>query len=257
MVRFVMPDATDLLQPLLRRFQRTPEVVPPIPTESVSETRLVHELRAIADDKDLWLDRLEELDKEGYTPQLVFIDAGLVTSLDATNRRNFLDLFQAVAEFDGYKTGMLMVERCRHPELAIDVETFALKMQHLILSIKSKTFSLAKIKISDILTDVLSAVRTHHVKLEGDFVNTVISILLLEGIGRQLDPNMDLFKSALPILRQVGRQMSTREAMSSVGTGNIWAMLKLWVWAEARSVAGEGRALDQWIKVGAAVRGWS
>ncbi|TXT05046.1 hypothetical protein VHUM_03866 [Vanrija humicola] len=250
MVRFVLPGSTDLFQPLLRKFQRAPEVVPPIPTESISETELVHELRAIADDKDKWLDRLEELESEGYTPQLVFIDAGLVTSLDATNRQNFLDLFQAVAEFDGYKTGMLMVDRCRHPELAIDVETFALKMQHLILSIKSKTFSLAKIKISDILTDVLSAVRTHHVKLEGDFVNTVISILLLEGIGRQLDPDMDLFKSALPILRQVGRQMSTREAMSTVGTGNIWAMLKLWVWAEARSVAGEGRALDQWIKVG-------
>jgi aarF domain-containing kinase len=147
--------------------------------------------------------------------------------LDGRNRRNFLDLFQSVAEFDGYKAGKLMVERCRTPELVIDEETFALKMQHLILSVKSKTFSLAKIKISDILTDVLTAVRRHHVKLEGDFVNTVISILLLEGIGRQLDPNMDLFKSALPILRQLGRQLGTREAIAAVPKGNIWAMAKV------------------------------
>jgi aarF domain-containing kinase len=159
-----------------------------------------------------------------------------------------LDLFQAVAEFDGYRAGKLMVERCRRPDLAIDEETFALKIQHLVLSVKSKTFSLAKIKISDILTDVLVAVRQHHVKLEGDFVNTVLSILLLEGIGRQLDPDMDLFKSALPILRQLGRQMGPREAMAGVQTGSIWAMAKLWVWAEARGVMGEASAIDKWVK---------
>ena len=37
-------------------------------------------------------------------------------------------------------------------------------------------------------------VRQHHVRLEGD---SIISILLLEGIGRQLDPMIDLLKSAL------------------------------------------------------------
>ena len=81
-------------------------------------------------------------------------------------------------------------------------------MQHIVLNVKRKTFSLGTIKISDILTDVLKAVRTHHVRMEGDFINTVISILLLEGIGRQLDPNLDLFKGALPILRQLGGQMA-------------------------------------------------
>jgi len=40
---------------------------------------------------------------------------------------------------------------------------------------------------------VLDMVRSHHVRLEGDFVNVVLSILLLEGIGRTLDPNLDLF----------------------------------------------------------------
>ena len=84
-------------------------------------------------------------------------------------------------------------------------------------------------------------------KMEGDFVNTVISILLLEGIGRQLDPGLDLFASALPILRQLGGQMATRELPSS----NMGALLKVrgqvlkrlmsliynqvWVWVEARS----------------------
>ena len=141
-----------------------------------------------------WAAQLEKIEKEGYRPQLIFIDTGLVTALNATNRRNFLDLFKAIAEFDGYRAGHLMVERCRQPEAVIDEEVFALKMQHLVLGVKSRTFALGNIKIGDVLNEVLGMVRQHHVRMEGDFVNVVISILLLEGIGRTLDPQLDLFK---------------------------------------------------------------
>lgn len=120
-----------------------------------------------------------------------------------------------------------MVDRCRSPELVIEKEVFALKIQHLALSVKSKTFSLGQIRISDVLTEVLKAVQTHHVKMEGDFVNTIVSILLLEGIGRQLDPNLDLFKSALPILRKLGRQMSTSGEVSMQNVQGIGAMIKV------------------------------
>ncbi|KAI9673475.1 MAG: hypothetical protein M1817_002938 [Caeruleum heppii] len=178
-----------------------------------------------------WAQALDQIDKEGYRPQLIFIDTGLVTELNATNRRNFLDLFRAVAEFDGYKAGHLMVERCRSPEAVIDKEVFALKMQHLVLSVKSRTFALGNIKIGDILHDVLSMVRQHHVRMEGDFVNVVISILLLEGIGRSLDPDLDLFKSALPILRQLG----TQNRGSLLRSGDL-SMLKVWVGLEARKL---------------------
>ncbi|KAL6298715.1 hypothetical protein BKA93DRAFT_41003 [Sparassis latifolia] len=209
---------------------------PPGSTESASDTVVSH-LRTLANDPPAWRASLESLYNDGYAPEIVFVDAGLVTSLNELNRENFLDLFRAVAEFDGYRAGMLLVERCRTPELAIDTETFALRMQHIVLNVKRKTFSLGQIKISDILTDVLKIVRQHHVKMEADFVNTVISILLLEGIGRRLDPNLDLFKSALPILRQLGRQMSTQENMSQLPSGNVGVFLKVWVWMEAREFA--------------------
>ncbi len=149
---------------------------------------------------------MNKIDAEGFRPQLIFIDTGLVTELNTTNRRNFLDLFRAVAEFDGYKAGHLMCERCQQPEAVIDKEVFALKMQHLVLSVKSRTLALGNVKIGDILQQVLDMVRGHHVRLEGDFVNVVISILLLEGIGRSLDPDLDLLSRSLPILRQLGAQ---------------------------------------------------
>ncbi|XXG96020.1 hypothetical protein Hte_002297 [Hypoxylon texense] len=180
-------------------------------------------------DPAAWEAELKKIDQEGFRPQLIFIDTGLVTELNATNRRNFLDLFRAVAEFDGYKAGHLMCERCRQPEAVIDKEVFALKMQHLVLNVKSSTLALGNVKIGDILQQVLDMVRQHHVRLEGDFVNVVISILLLEGIGRSLDPNVDLLSSSLPILRQLGAQ-SGAEMMK----GGDFSMFFVWAGLEAR-----------------------
>ena len=206
--------------------------------DEMTDESVLEILRPLKHDQEAWLDALQNLDDLGYQPELVFLDAGLTVELSPVNRKNFLELFGAIAEFDGALAGHLMVERCRTPQLVIDEETFALRMQDLVLGVKSKTFSLAQIKISDVLSQVLKAVREHHVKMEADFVNTVISILLLEGIGRQLDPEMDLFKSALPILRNVGRQMSHTQKVSAKNLKEIGPLIKIWLYMEARSWVG-------------------
>ena len=227
MVKFSRPTTSLVLKTLWSSFfQDDGDSVASDPM-SLESNAIVSDLKALSSFPDAWRERLQSLHDDGYLPELVFIDAGLVTTLGAKDRQNFLDLFRAVAEFDGFRTGQLMVERCRTPHLVIDKETFALRMQHIVLNVKRKTFSLGKVKISDILTDVLKAVRQHHVKMEGDFINTVISILLLEGIGRQLDPKLDLFKSALPILRQLGRQMTTQEHLANWPEGHFTSLLKV------------------------------
>lgn len=226
MVKFYKPTTKSILRSLWSRFIDEPE-----PDQASQRAQKNHEiaekLRGLSHDRERWLEALEDLEHKGYQPEIVFLDTGLVTELDGENRRNFIDLFRAVAEFDGYKAGRLMVERCKSPELVINDETFALKIQHLVLSVKSQTFSLAQIKISDILSEVLQAVRSHHVRLEGDFINTVLSILLLEGIGRQLDPNMDLFKGALPILRQLGKQVGSTSSLKDIDAKSLGTMLKV------------------------------
>ena len=227
MVRFYEPEQLDLA------FGRHKQSEDPSSGHDVTE-QILQRLRPYKHKPEQWIEQLARIDSEGYRPQLIFIDTGLVTSLNAKNRRDFLDLFKAVAEFDGYRAGKLMVERCRQPDAVIEPEIFALKMQHLVLGVKSRTFALGNIKIGDILNQVLSMVRAHHVRLEGDFVNVVLSILLLEGIGRNLDPELDLFRSALPILRQLGSQGGTSEVLKSARQGD-WSMLKVWVGLELRN----------------------
>ncbi len=223
MVRFYQSSKPHL--PFSKHHGEDPKTQPDVTEQVLARLRPYRHKK----DTKAWEAELEKIDTEGFRPQLIFIDTGLVTELNATNRRNFLDLFKAVAEFDGYKAGLLMCERCRQPDAVIDKEIFALKMQHLVLGVKSRTLALGNMKIGDILNEVLGMVRSHHVRMEGDFVNVVISILLLEGIGRALNPDIDLLSSALPILRQLGAQSG-----SGMLRQGDFSMLKVWAGLEAR-----------------------
>lgn len=159
-----------------------------------SETnRITNELLELGDDSQAWCQRLSSLYEEGYHAEICFLDVGLVTELNHKDRVNFIDLFRSLSEFDGYRAGELMVERSRTPETAINKEIFALKVEKLVDRMKQRTFTLGNISIGDLLDQVLSMVRTHHVRMEGDFITVIVAILLLEGIGRQLDPDLDLF----------------------------------------------------------------
>ncbi|KAL9096591.1 MAG: hypothetical protein Q9165_001078 [Trypethelium subeluteriae] len=239
MVRFYKPESLLPAEsiPSLPSFTQGTFSQPPTSTTSPAEKapldvteEVLSRLRPYRHDSSSWRAQLSRIDADGYRPSLIFLDTGLVTELSPANRRNFLDLFKSVAEFDGRRSAELMIERSRNPEEVIGQQLFIKRMHHLVLGVQRLTFSLGNIKIGDVLGEVLDMVRTHHVRLEGDFVNVVLSILLLEGIGRQLDPGIDLFSAALPILRQLGTSGGKSMLQSS-----DFSMLKVWAGLEARS----------------------
>ncbi|RKP37020.1 hypothetical protein BJ085DRAFT_13857 [Dimargaris cristalligena] len=232
-------------------FHSTSATRPEYLSHPQAQSQINQTLQGLAAHPNEFHEYLNTLSHLGYVPQLVFLDTGLIATLNETNRRNFLDLFQAIAQFDGYRTGQLMVERCRTPQLVIDPDIFALKMQHLILQVRHKTLKLSQVSIGDLLHQVMTMVRQHHVKLEGDFVNVVISILILEGIGRQLDPELDLLKVALPILRNYGMEQGRKAAtLGGVkpappsGLQDLAWWFKVWVWLEAREWVSEVRRYE-------------
>jgi aarF domain-containing kinase len=110
------------------------------------------------------------------------LDAGLVSVLSPENLRNFLDLFSAVSSFNGKKVARLMIERSKTPETALDTDMFVSDMDAFLRRIQADTLSLAKVRLGDILATVFGMVRRHHVRMDGDFANVGISIMLLEGI---------------------------------------------------------------------------
>lgn len=61
-------------------------------------------------------------------------------------------------------------------------------------------FNLEALRIGDVLFQVTDLIRTHKVKIEPNMTTLFTAIIVLEGLGRQLDPECDLFGAALSIL---------------------------------------------------------
>jgi len=55
-----------------------------------------------------------ESNPKQFKYNIIFIDAGIATSLQPNDRKNLHDLFKAIVLNDGYTAGQLMVERARY-----------------------------------------------------------------------------------------------------------------------------------------------
>jgi predicted unusual protein kinase regulating ubiquinone biosynthesis (AarF/ABC1/UbiB family) len=54
--------------------------------------------------------------------------------------------------------------------------------------------------ILQLIGTILSLCGKHRVKLESNFVSVIIAIAVLEGVGRGLDPDVNILRAALPVL---------------------------------------------------------
>lgn len=141
------------------------------------------------------------LGEDGTDPVLVVIDTGLAVQLGPRDHRNFVDVLHAVALKDGPRVGRLMVERTPGDRRAvIDEEIFVQRVADLVHKARGKGMSLGKFGIGDILAQMLQLAYYHRVKLETSFVTVVTSIIVLEGVSRQLDPTTDVIEAATPFL---------------------------------------------------------
>ena len=65
----------------------------------------------------------------------------------------------------------------------IDEEGFIMKIQKIVSDAHSSGLHLNRINISDILKNVFVACYQHNIKLDAKFVNILLSIGVVEGIG--------------------------------------------------------------------------
>jgi len=146
----------------------------------------------------------ETCQREGLSPQLILLDTGLMAELCPTDLVKFQDLFYSLVVLgDGYIAGRMLIERSSHDQSnVIDKEAFCKKMDKIVRPVfqrsKSSSLDLEKLAIGPVLFQVFELVREHHVHLDSQFVNVVMSLLCVEGVGRQLAPDLNL----LPFLAQ-------------------------------------------------------
>ncbi|XP_039716740.1 putative aarF domain-containing protein kinase 2 isoform X3 [Pteropus medius] len=131
--------------------------------------------------------------------RLVLLDAGIVAELQAADLRNFRAVFMAVAMGQGQRVAELILHHARASECR-DVEGFKAEMATLVTQARKNTITLEKLQVSSLLSNVFKLLMTHKVKLESNFASIVFAIMVLEGLGRSLDPKLDILEAAKPFL---------------------------------------------------------
>ena len=136
----------------------------------------------------------------GKQIQLVVLDSGIIATLSRQDFRNFFDTFTAIVKGDGHQVGRLFLEHsvneCQDPNSFIEA------MESLVFDLRSHQLQLSTVDVGDLLLRVFRTLRDHRVKLDANFASVILAIMILEGLGRSLDPNMDLVWKATPYIME-------------------------------------------------------
>jgi len=133
--------------------------------------------------------------------ELVIFDAGLAVQMSPKDRQNFVDVFYALTTNDGKRAAQLMVERTPGDRsLVRDEPGFIAEVGSLVNQVCGMGLALGKVRLGECFGRMLSLACEHRVKLETSFVTVATSIIVLEGVGRQLNPVVDLAVAARPML---------------------------------------------------------
>jgi aarF domain-containing kinase len=136
--------------------------------------------------------------------QLVFLDLGLVSHLSDTDWMNFKDLFKAIVEGNGKRGADLMVTRARGNKLSdSEHDKFVIEMDKIFSRVRQQ--KLAELNIGSFISEVMATLRKYRVKIESNFATLCVATVVLEGIGRQLDPEINILDQSVPFLFWSGK----------------------------------------------------
>lgn len=60
--------------------------------------------------------------------------------------------------------------------------------------------NMLQVNVSTVVTELFSAMVQHRVKQDGTFSSVILSMVVIEGLGRSLDPNIDIFTEVIPFV---------------------------------------------------------
>jgi ubiquinone biosynthesis protein len=136
--------------------------------------------------------------------KLALLDLGLVGELDDPHRRGFARFFAAWAQRDGDTMARLMYEmsvnaRADGGPAPRDPDAYQ-RYRGAVIEFVGRYWGqrLGEVQVGKVLMDMLGILRRHRIRVNPTFTIVNIAIAVTEGIGKQLDPDLDLMAEALP-----------------------------------------------------------
>ena len=132
--------------------------------------------------------------------KVAILDLGLTAELDQTHRVAFARYFAGFAQGDGKVMAKLMADLS--PSSGVeDYEAYEADVVAFTKRYLGK--ALGEVQVSAVAFDMMNILRRHRVRVNPTFTMCNIAIAVTEGIGKQLDPSLDLMKEALPFFMKL------------------------------------------------------
>ncbi len=145
------------------------------------------------------------------------IDFGMVGMLTPSRRNQIVDLLHALVAKD--EQGLLQVFLEWSGDSMIDEERLAYDVTELLQSYDN--LELKDIKVGDLLNDITSMMRDNDLLLPADLILLFKTLITLEGLGQQLDPEFHMVDHVTPFVERIIQQRYTPQALIARGRKSL------------------------------------
>lgn len=147
-------------------------------------------------------------------PQYIALDFGIVGVLNASDKRYLAENFIAFFNRDYRKVAQLHVDSGWVPA-NVNVDDFELAIREVCEPIFAKP--LAEISFGQVLVQLFHTARRFNMIVQPQLVLLQKTLLYIEGLGRQLYPQLDLWQTAKPFLENwMQEQISVKASVRKV-----------------------------------------
>jgi ubiquinone biosynthesis protein len=143
-----------------------------------------------------------QLDDPDY-PRYAAVDFGIVGSLDARDQHYLAENFLAFFDHDYNRVARLHIDSCWVPA-HVRVDELEAAVRTVCEPIFNKPLS--EISFGQVLVRVFETARRFDMKVQPQLILLQKTLLQIEGLGRMLYPQLDLWKTAQPILKEWGAE---------------------------------------------------
>ena len=146
------------------------------------------------------------------TPEgkLAVLDVGLVAELAESHRLGISRYFAAWAVGDGLSVARIMGELSPSVGRIADPAGFSRDVCAFVERHRGKR--LGEVQVGQVIFEVMQILRRHRVRANATFTLINIAIAVTEGIGKQLDPSLDLFQEAMQFFARYPQRPASAQA---------------------------------------------
>ncbi|GCE15792.1 ABC1 kinase family protein [Tengunoibacter tsumagoiensis] len=133
--------------------------------------------------------------------RVIMLDTGFVAELNRQNRFQFTDFFLGIATNDGKKCARILYETAFSRTEPFDHDRFEQATVEIIA--KSSGSQARTFQVAPFVAQIFDVQRRFGLRGSTNFTMAILSLLVFEGIAKQLYPHLDFQKEAKPFLYEV------------------------------------------------------